>query len=97
MHAIIYDQLMKAVIQIVQRLDLGLNGSSGVGNVPAGVSAFADAVRSSEPSASLASDPLQAAAPKKPKDFEIFLNLVEFLKLMLPKIHPHLFPRWACI
>lgn len=88
MHAIIYDELMKAIIKILRTVDLGLTA-------PAPVHA-GEAAKSSEPSASLASDPLLAVTPKIPKDFQSFLNLVDFCKLILPRIYPHLFPRWAC-
>lgn len=35
--------------------------------------------------------------PNTPKDFELFLNLVEFCKLLLPKIHPEFLIRWIYI
>ena len=31
-----------------------------------------------------------------PKDHEIFVNLVDFCRLILPKSKAELFPRWAC-
>lgn len=31
-----------------------------------------------------------------PRDHEIFVNLVDFCRLILPKTQPELFPRWAC-
>ena len=31
-----------------------------------------------------------------PKDHEIFVNLVDFCRLILPKSQAELFPRWAC-
>lgn len=35
-------------------------------------------------------------AAEVPKDHEVFVNLVDFCRLILPKTQPELFPRWAC-
>jgi len=39
----------------------------------------------------------QTLKPVVPKDFELFLNLVEFCKLILPKVHVQQFGKWIYI
>jgi DNA-dependent protein kinase catalytic subunit len=52
------------------------------------------AVEAESPKAEVAGDVL---LPSVPKDFELFLNLVEFSKLILPTNHSKLFSRWIYI
>src|SRR5690606_26617866 len=40
------------------------------------------------------SDGLQVQ-PEQMKDFDMFLNLVEFCKAILPQTHPEFFTRWV--
>jgi len=42
-------------------------------------------------------DPAMRLKPNTPRDMELFLNMVEFCKILLPETNSHLFCRWVSI
>lgn len=68
--SVVYDELISAVIKLLQKLDL---------------------------SYSIDSNDQSNLKPNKPKDFELFCNLVEFCKLVLPQLHTDTFTKWIYV
>ena len=65
--SIVYNELIQAIIQLIQKLDLGYTTEQNN-----------DAVK-----------------PKNPKDFDIFLHLVDFVKSLLLSTHQQFFVKWV--
>ncbi|XP_074056019.1 DNA-dependent protein kinase catalytic subunit isoform X1 [Macrotis lagotis] len=86
LNRLLYDELIKSVLKIVEKLDLKLekqnigdqendNEASGIWIIPT-------------------SDPAANLHPAKPKDFTAFINLVEFCREILPEKHIQFFEPW---
>ncbi|XP_070581112.1 DNA-dependent protein kinase catalytic subunit-like [Ptychodera flava] len=93
LHGIIYDELISGILRILKKLDLTSNKTTqddqlstepGPSNIEATPS-----------SANPSSDPVAGLQPVKPKDFQIFVNLVDFSRDFLPDHCPYYFERWA--
>ncbi|XP_068717854.1 DNA-dependent protein kinase catalytic subunit-like isoform X1 [Montipora capricornis] len=96
MHRIVYDEMMKAILRIIHKLDLSsVNGPSseleGDINLDAGSSSPAQQEKAS------LSDPVVGLQPKVPKDFLIFVNLTEFCRCVLPKYSVTMFESWVYV
>ncbi|XP_036089192.1 DNA-dependent protein kinase catalytic subunit [Rousettus aegyptiacus] len=87
LNRLLYDDFVKSVLKIVQKLDLTLekqtvgeqedeNGATGVWMIPT-------------------SDPAANLHPAKPKDLSAFINLVEFCREILPEKHIDFFEPWV--
>ncbi|KAL9956083.1 hypothetical protein ACROYT_G037506 [Oculina patagonica] len=105
MHGMVYDEMMKAILRIIHKLDLtSIKGSSlGLEGDVLEDTAAASASTSDAPVSPLEkeqvslSDPVAGLQPKVPKDFLIFINLIEFCKCVLPTYSVPLFERWMYV
>jgi DNA-dependent protein kinase catalytic subunit len=88
---IIYNEFMQSIIRMVQKLVLQYNvvKESAQGEEK-GEDKEAELLATSEVNPNL-------LKPVVPKDFELFLNLVNFCKMILPQIHQELFEKWIYI
>ncbi|KAK3580733.1 hypothetical protein CHS0354_005741 [Potamilus streckersoni] len=84
----VYDELLTAIIRIIQRLDL--TSISTLIDQKQEISEVDDEMEST----SMSADPLQGVQAKKPKDFQVFINLVDFCRVILPVKHCEKFERW---
>ncbi|KAK2178223.1 hypothetical protein NP493_553g02004 [Ridgeia piscesae] len=85
---VIYDELIRAVLAIVQRLDLTATKAP-----PADMDDNSGGDASTH--FTVSSDPMQGLEPARPKDFVIFVNLVDFCSDFLPDNQTQLFTRWV--
>ncbi|XP_023573460.1 DNA-dependent protein kinase catalytic subunit [Octodon degus] len=86
LNRLLYDEFMKSVLKIVEKLDLTLvkqTGEQEDGNETAHVWV----IPTSDPAANL--------LPAKPKDFSAFINLVEFCREILPEKQVRFFEPWV--
>ncbi|XP_077979786.1 DNA-dependent protein kinase catalytic subunit-like [Glandiceps talaboti] len=92
LHNIIYDELISSILRILSKLDLSSNTAEDdqIFSDPS-TSTSVDVSTSSD----VASDPAASLKPVKPKDFQIFINLVDFCRDLLPNHSPYYFERWA--
>lgn len=83
---------------MIKKLDLGYS-TAAAQQKDADVNAApsSQGASSSQGPENAAPESLQALQPNIPKDFDLFLNLVEFCKLILPTTCPYLFGRWVYI
>ncbi|XP_071796803.1 DNA-dependent protein kinase catalytic subunit-like [Asterias amurensis] len=86
-HKIIYDELIFSILKILDKLDLTSNKDQSQlqeqGSVDSDVSEYSS------------SDPLHGLQASKPKDFQIFINLVDFCRDLLPVHQTTLFKQWV--
>lgn len=75
----IYNEYVESIIKIMNKLDLAAikNDGSEV------ISSEQESMEKSQNDLSISSDPISGLKPQKPKDFEIFINLVDFTKYFL--------------
>ncbi|KAI0227633.1 DNA-dependent protein kinase catalytic subunit [Lamellibrachia satsuma] len=85
---VIYDELIYAILRMVERLDLTATKAPAddMGDEGGGDSSALFTV---------SSDPMQGLEAAKPKDFVIFINLVDFCSDFLPDNQVQLFMRWV--
>ncbi|XP_021104653.1 DNA-dependent protein kinase catalytic subunit isoform X3 [Heterocephalus glaber] len=86
LNRLLYDEFVKSVLKIVEKLDLTLEKQTGEqedGNEATGVWV----IPTSDPAANL--------HPAKPKDFSAFVNLVEFCREILPEKQVKFFEPWV--
>nr|XP_006812076.1 PREDICTED: DNA-dependent protein kinase catalytic subunit-like [Saccoglossus kowalevskii] len=95
LHNIVYDELIAAIIRILGKLDLSSNKDGQLGNELSADPEPGTSDGRSSPVTDLSSDPSSGLTPSKPKDFQIFINLVEFCRDFLPKRCPYYFERWV--
>ncbi|XP_077348787.1 DNA-dependent protein kinase catalytic subunit isoform X2 [Lithobates pipiens] len=86
LNRLLYDELIKSVLKIIEKLDLTLE-KHGSGD---------DEVESSS-LVIATSDPAANLYPTKPKDFTAFVNLVEFCSEILPSKHVEFFESWVFV
>ncbi|XP_030635503.1 DNA-dependent protein kinase catalytic subunit [Chanos chanos] len=82
---LLYDELVKSVMKIVEKLDLSVQKVNAEEEAQDNLSGVC--LPSSDPTANL--------VPNKPKDFTAFVNLVEFCSELLPQKHPEYFDQWV--
>ncbi|XP_037658373.1 DNA-dependent protein kinase catalytic subunit [Choloepus didactylus] len=87
LNRLLYDEFIKSVLKIVEKLDLTLE-KQNVGQQE-GENEATDVwvIPTSDPAANL--------HPAKPKDFSAFINLVEFCREILPEKHVEFFVPWV--
>ncbi|XP_053571003.1 LOW QUALITY PROTEIN: DNA-dependent protein kinase catalytic subunit [Bombina bombina] len=88
LNRLLYDELIKSVLKIVDKLDLSLQKQD------------ASLEGDSDISSSLliaTSDPAANLYPTKPKDFTAFVNLVDFCSEILPNKHLEYFEPWVYV
>jgi len=82
MFRVLYDETVRSILRLIGKLDLGTSvpaaGSGEDTGDPEGVSA----------------DPTAHISASKPKDFQVFINLVAFCCEFLPNCRSKLFQRW---
>uniref|UniRef100_A0A6I8P9D2 DNA-dependent protein kinase catalytic subunit n=1 Tax=Ornithorhynchus anatinus TaxID=9258 RepID=A0A6I8P9D2_ORNAN len=83
---LLYDELIKSVLKIVEKLDL---------NVEKQNTGEKDESEVSNLWVIPTSDPVANLHPSKPKDFTAFINLVEFCRDILPEKHVQFFEPWV--
>ncbi|TKS87933.1 DNA-dependent protein kinase catalytic subunit [Collichthys lucidus] len=81
---LLYDELVKSILRIVEKLDLSVQKVTTGGESPDDT---AHALPSSDPAAHL--------LPNKIKDFTAFINLVDFCSELLLKKHVEYFQSWV--
>ncbi|XP_062335709.1 DNA-dependent protein kinase catalytic subunit [Osmerus eperlanus] len=82
---LLYDELVKSILKIVEKLDLSLQKVNVDDESQEDISGLA--LPSSDPSAHL--------LPNKPKDFTAFINLVDFCSELLLNKHMEYFEQWV--
>ncbi|KAG2458009.1 PRKDC kinase, partial [Polypterus senegalus] len=90
LNRLLYDELMKSLLKIIEKLDLSVHTphveEEVVGNFPTENNL---SIPSSDPSANL--------FPSKPKDFTAFINLVDFCSELLLQKHNDYFAQWVYV
>ncbi|UJR22353.1 hypothetical protein I4U23_025415 [Adineta vaga] len=75
----LYDEIIESILHIIDRLDLSVEKETKEDENSDGVTT---------------TDPVFGKRPVKPKDFQIFYNLVDFCQDLLPDQSPQLFVKW---
>ncbi|KAM8966776.1 DNA-dependent protein kinase catalytic subunit [Pelodytes ibericus] len=88
LNRLLYDELIKSVLKIIEKLDLSLQKQNAANEGEEGVSS-ALVIATSDPTANL--------YPTKPKDFTAFVNLVEFCSAIIPNKHVEYFEQWVYV
>ncbi|XP_078691376.1 DNA-dependent protein kinase catalytic subunit-like isoform X2 [Branchiostoma floridae x Branchiostoma belcheri] len=88
MHRMLYDELVTSVLKVIDKLDLTTSKQVETGNeeLTADVSGSQDG---------MTSDPFAGLQAAKPRDFVVFINVVDFCRDLLPHHHPEYFQRWV--
>ncbi|RUS72684.1 hypothetical protein EGW08_019554 [Elysia chlorotica] len=81
----VYNQLMVSVLKVLQKLDLEATVTDE--NDPG--------VETKEEESALSADPTYGVIAKRPKDFQIFINLVDFCKDLLVTTQWRFFQPWV--
>ncbi|KAM3927958.1 DNA-dependent protein kinase catalytic subunit [Leptodactylus fuscus] len=85
---LLYDELIKSILKIIEKLDLSLQKQeSGKEDDENQLSYLVIAT----------SDPAANLYPTKPKDFTAFVNLVDFCSEIIPKRHVEFFEPWVYV
>ncbi|XP_030070017.1 DNA-dependent protein kinase catalytic subunit [Microcaecilia unicolor] len=87
LNRLLYDELIKSVLKIIEKLDLTVEKQSVGEQQDASDEDSALVIPTSDPAANL--------QPTKPKDFTAFVNLVEFCREILPEKHIEFFEIWV--
>ncbi|CAF1316968.1 unnamed protein product [Adineta steineri] len=75
----LYDEMIDSILHIIDRLDLSVDKEK---------------TQNENDDGTTTTDPIFGMKPVKPKDFEIFYNLVDFCQDLLPEQSPDLFQKW---
>ncbi|XP_058131499.1 DNA-dependent protein kinase catalytic subunit [Dasypus novemcinctus] len=86
LNRLIYDEFIKSVLKIVEKLDLTLEKQN--------VGQQEDENEATDLWVIPTSDPVANLHPAKPQDFSAFINLVEFCREILPEKHVEFFESW---
>jgi DNA-dependent protein kinase catalytic subunit len=81
LHGVVYDKIMDSIIQMIDKLDLRCTLSNS----------------EDDGSEFVPSDMISHIKPTNPKDFELYLNLIEFCQLFLLKSNPSHLLRWLYV
>ncbi|XP_067044034.1 DNA-dependent protein kinase catalytic subunit-like isoform X2 [Acropora muricata] len=96
MHGMLYDEMIQAILRVIHKLDLSsFKGLSS--DVEDNVLVEASNSPTAQQDNMCLSDPVSGLQPKVPKDFLIFINLIEFCKCVLPKCSVNLFENWLYV
>ncbi|KAM9198416.1 DNA-dependent protein kinase catalytic subunit isoform 2-T2 [Dugong dugon] len=87
LNRLIYDEFIKSVLKIVEKLDLTLEKQNAGEQEDENEATGAWVIPTSDPAANL--------RPAKPQDFSVFINLVEFCREILPEKHMEFFEPWV--
>ncbi|CAH1795617.1 unnamed protein product, partial [Owenia fusiformis] len=94
----IYDELISAILRMLHKLDLSSNKVTEIQNtLEEPVAGPSDRAATPSPSEEMSSDPAHGLQARKPKDFQIFINLVDFTRDMLPEKQCELFTSWVLV
>ncbi|KAM4704971.1 DNA-dependent protein kinase catalytic subunit [Rhinophrynus dorsalis] len=88
LNRLLYDELIKSVLKIIDKLDLSLQKQSTGQEDESNISS-ALVIATSDPAANL--------FPTKPKDFTAFVNLVAFCSEIIPNKHVEYFESWVYV
>ncbi|XP_069477126.1 DNA-dependent protein kinase catalytic subunit [Ambystoma mexicanum] len=88
LNRLFYDELIKSVLKIIEKLDLTLQKQT-IGQQEDEADSSALVIPTSDPAANL--------EPTKPKDFTAFVNLVDFCREILPEKHVEYFEPWVYV
>ncbi|CAF0815340.1 unnamed protein product [Brachionus calyciflorus] len=87
----IYDEYVESIIKIMNKLDL-----AAVKSDPSEINDHAqENSNQTQDELGVSSDPVNGLKPLKPRDFEIFINLVDFSKELLLQKDFDLFEKWV--
>ncbi|XP_071960307.1 DNA-dependent protein kinase catalytic subunit-like [Antedon mediterranea] len=84
-HKMIYNELLTSVLKILQKLDLTATKKQTTED---------ELLDELAPSGDISSDPINGLQPSNYKDFQIFINLVEFCRDILSETKGALFEQW---
>ncbi|OCT76787.1 hypothetical protein XELAEV_18031990mg [Xenopus laevis] len=88
LNRLLYDELMKSILKIIEKLDLSLQKQDTGQEDDGGINNLL---------INATSDPAGNLYATKPKDFTAFVNLVEFCSEILPKEHIEYFESWVYV
>uniref|UniRef100_A0A6Q2XGP6 DNA-dependent protein kinase catalytic subunit n=1 Tax=Esox lucius TaxID=8010 RepID=A0A6Q2XGP6_ESOLU len=88
---LLYDELVKSILRIVEKLDLSLL----ISHTDACVSSYVQDEQLGSRMVLPSSDPTAHLLPNKPKDFTAFINLVDFCSELLLKKRQEYFGQWV--
>ncbi|KAL4240201.1 hypothetical protein ACF0H5_000995 [Mactra antiquata] len=86
---VLYNEIVSSVIRMIDRLDLSSTFDQQTQEAEAGPS-----TESNVDTGLTGADPLLGVQASRPKDFQIFINLVDFCKDLLPLKHYNKFECW---
>ncbi|XP_075444614.1 LOW QUALITY PROTEIN: DNA-dependent protein kinase catalytic subunit [Ascaphus truei] len=89
LNRLLYDELIKSVLKIIEKLDLTLQKHE--------VGQQEDDTDISSSLVIATSDPAANLYPTKPKDFTAFVNLVEFCREIIPNKYVEFFEPWVYV
>ncbi|XP_069123844.1 DNA-dependent protein kinase catalytic subunit-like [Argopecten irradians] len=90
---VMYDELIAAVLKILSKLDLTSTSTSELSSQPESEDVAGTSGEKSEEGGTTG-DPTQGVQPNRPKDHQVFINLVDFCRDLLPAVHYELFEKW---
>ncbi|XP_069813698.1 DNA-dependent protein kinase catalytic subunit isoform X2 [Dendropsophus ebraccatus] len=85
---LLYDELIKSVLKIIEKLDLSLQKQESGQEIDEDQLSYL-IIATSDPAANL--------YPAKPKDFTAFVNLVDFCSEIIPNKHVEFFEPWVYV
>ncbi|ESO96748.1 hypothetical protein LOTGIDRAFT_143667, partial [Lottia gigantea] len=88
----LYNELMNSVIKVLNKLDLTSTTSTELTEQMDEASTSGGDVTMETDDVS--ADPTSSVHASKPKDFQVFINLVDFCRELLPNKHINLFENW---
>ncbi|XP_068093458.1 DNA-dependent protein kinase catalytic subunit isoform X2 [Hyperolius riggenbachi] len=88
LNRLLYDELIKSVLKIIEKLDLTLQ-KQDAGHLDEADQSSSFIIATSDPAANL--------YPSRPKDFTAFVNLVEFCSEIIPNKHIEYFEPWVYV
>ncbi|KAK6170524.1 hypothetical protein SNE40_018898 [Patella caerulea] len=87
----VYNELMTAILKVLNKLDLTSTSSTELTEQVDGASTSADVSMETD---DVSADPTVGVQATKPKDFQVFINLVDFCRDLLPTKCTELFEKW---
>ena len=91
----LYDGVMGAVMRLTENLDLTVRAGKPVAATATAAAAGAGEATGGAAAADSGAVSSAQLEAERPKDFAIFLNLVEFVQLLLPALPADQFERWV--
>ncbi|XP_078611931.1 DNA-dependent protein kinase catalytic subunit-like isoform X2 [Branchiostoma floridae x Branchiostoma japonicum] len=88
MHRMLYDELVTSVLKVIDKLDLTTSKQAETGTEELTLDDLSSQDRAT-------SDPITGLQAAKPRDFVVFINVVDFCRDLLPHHHPKYFQRWV--